>query len=51
MCKNGDPCHIAAPRGSTTGTQGMDPALSGMIPRELALLVMRACENPPLDTV
>lgn len=23
MCKNGDPCHIAAPRGSTTGTQGI----------------------------
>ena len=22
MCKNGDPCHIAAPRGSKTGTQG-----------------------------
>ena len=23
MCKNGDPCHIAAPRGSKTGTQGL----------------------------
>lgn len=23
MCKNGDVCHIAAPRGSTTGTQGI----------------------------
>lgn len=23
MCKNGSPCHIAAPRGSTTGTQGI----------------------------
>lgn len=23
MCKNGDPCHEAAPRGSTTGTQGI----------------------------
>lgn len=23
ICKNGDPCHIKAPRGSTTGTQGM----------------------------
>ena len=22
MCKNGDPCHVAAPRGSRTGTQG-----------------------------
>lgn len=23
MCKNGDPCHVAAPRGSRTGTQGI----------------------------
>lgn len=23
MCKNGSPCHIAAPRGSRTGTQGI----------------------------
>lgn len=23
MCKNGDPCHVAAPRGSQTGTQGL----------------------------
>lgn len=24
MCKNGDSCHISAPRGSRTGTQGAD---------------------------
>lgn len=23
MCKNGDPCHVPAPRGSKTGTQGL----------------------------
>ena len=23
MCSNGDTCHVAAPRGSRTGTQGM----------------------------
>jgi len=23
MCKNGSPCHVAAPRGSRTGTQGL----------------------------
>lgn len=23
MCKNGQPCHVAAPRGSKTGTQGV----------------------------
>jgi len=22
MCKNGDPCHISAPRGSSSGSQG-----------------------------
>ena len=22
-CKNGDPCHVSAPRGSQTGTQGL----------------------------
>jgi hypothetical protein len=24
MCRNGDPCHVASPRGSTTGIQGDD---------------------------
>jgi len=23
VCKNGDPCHVSAPRGSKTGTQGL----------------------------
>ena len=23
ICKNGDPCHVSAPRGSQTGTQGL----------------------------
>lgn len=27
-CKNGDKCHIAAPRGSTTGTQGIKGAIN-----------------------
>jgi hypothetical protein len=26
MCKNGDSCHVAAPRGSQTGTQGLKGA-------------------------
>ena len=25
-CNNGDPCHVAAPRGSRTGTQGISGA-------------------------
>lgn len=44
-CNNGAPCHDAAPRGSRTGTQGMDSALSAKIPRELALAVCLACEQ------
>jgi hypothetical protein len=36
MCKNGDPCHTAAPRGSRTGTQGRSGARDrSMIPYEL----------------
>lgn len=27
MCKNGAPCHVAAPRGSRTGTQGLKNAI------------------------
>jgi hypothetical protein len=36
-CKNGDPCHVSAPRGSVTGTQGHGNAIDrGIIPAELA---------------
>lgn len=45
MCHNGNPDHIAAPRGSTTGTQGMDSAVAAKIPVALATLVMDACER------
>lgn len=45
MCKNGMPCHVAAPRGSTTGTQGMDSAESAKIPAPLALSVCLAAEQ------
>lgn len=35
-CKNGDKCHVAAPRGSKTGTQGIKGARDrGRIPAEL----------------
>ena len=35
-CKNGDKCHISAPRGSKTGTQGIKGSVDrGRIPREL----------------
>ena len=35
-CKNGDPCHVAAPRGSRTGTQGLKGSVArSVIPAEL----------------
>lgn len=36
MCKNGAPCHIAAPRGSSTGTQGIKTYKDrSRVPKEL----------------
>ena len=36
MCKNGDTCHISAPRGSQTGTQGLPNAYErSKIPEQL----------------
>lgn len=44
-CKNGAPCHVRAPRGSYTGTQGMASADSAVIPYQLALDVCLAMEG------
>ena len=45
-CSNGDPCHVAAPRGSRTGTQGgLDGIRAGLIPYPLALAICEAAEN------
>ena len=44
-CKNGDPCHTRAVRGSRTGTQGMDRELSAKIPAKLAERVCSAAER------
>jgi hypothetical protein len=44
-CKNGMSCHVSAPRGSTTGTQGMDSAESAVIPRLLSLAICKAAEK------
>lgn len=42
-CKNGDSCHESAPRGSRTGTQGLDGSVSrSRIPHALMLEVARA---------
>ena len=41
MCKNGDKCHVSAPRGSRTGTQGLKNAYQkSIIPHELCLEVL-----------
>ena len=41
-CKNGAPCHIAAPRGSKTGTQGRDRKEVAKIPYMLAISLAHA---------
>jgi len=44
MCKNGDPCHVAAPRGSRTGTQGRSNAYErSKIPNELCQEILKSC--------
>lgn len=45
-CKNGDPCHEPAPRGSRTGTQKIDGARErSRIPRALCHHVVDICEK------
>ncbi len=45
-CKNGEPCHVAAPRGSSTGTQGLKNArLRSMIPYSLGAEILEAIEG------
>jgi hypothetical protein len=45
MCKNGDDCHIAAPRGSRTGTQGLKGAYErSKIPEDLCLEILESCK-------
>ena len=44
MCKNGDPCHVAAPRGSKTGTQGRANAYErSKIPEDLCREILKSC--------
>ena len=43
MCKNGDSCHVSAPRGSRTGTQGLKNATErSMIPRGLIMEIIES---------
>lgn len=44
-CRNGDPCHIAAPRGAQTGTQGIKGSIErSKIPEELCKHIVDICE-------
>lgn len=46
MCKNGDPCHARAPRGSRTGTQGLKGAKErSVIPKQLCEHIVNICEE------
>lgn len=46
MCKPGAGCHVAAPRGSRTGTQGLKGARErSMVPYELGLELLHVLEN------
>lgn len=46
MCKNGDACHDAAPRGSKTGTQGLKNAYDrGALPFELCTEIAEVVEK------
>jgi len=46
MCKNGDPCHESAPRGSKTGTQGLKSSKErSVIPIKLCEHIVKICEK------
>lgn len=45
-CKNGDPCHVSAPRGSRTGTQGLKGSKErSVIPAALCEHIVDICEE------
>jgi hypothetical protein len=45
-CKNGDPCHVRAPRGAKTGTQGMKGSKErSVIPAALCEHIVDICEE------
>lgn len=46
VCARGADCHESAPRGSSTGTQGLSgPEEKGMVPRELSASIKNAIEG------
>jgi len=50
MCKNGDSCHISAPRGSKTGTQGLKNNYErSKLPKELCEEIVNVSLNSGSD--
>lgn len=46
ICKNGDKCHVSAPRGSRTGTQGIKGAKNrSVIPPEIFYEIFKSIED------
>lgn len=46
MCNNGDPCHVRAPRGASTGTQGLKGSVErSRIPPKLCEHIVDICEE------
>jgi len=46
ICKNGSPCHVSAPRGSKTGTQGLKNAKDrSVIPEDLFIEIFSHDKN------
>ena len=44
VCRNGDACHVAAPRGARTGTQGLKGAYDrSKIPDQLCQEILQSC--------
>jgi len=45
-CHNGDPCHVSAPRGAKTGTQGLAGSVErSVIPPALCRHIVDICEE------
>ena len=45
-CKNGDPCHVRAPRGARTGTQGLKGSVErSVIPEQFCEHIVDICEE------
>lgn len=49
-CHNGDKCHVSAPRGAKTGTQGLKGSIErSRIPAEFCRHIVEICEESPAE--